>query len=99
MTQAERELRCAHCGCQDFNHRRAQLNTALATFFNLDAFDASADVYACRRCGRLEWFIAPDAEYLAATAAPAVGQPAVECPRCNMIVKRDVSRCVCGWTR
>lgn len=95
----ERKLTCAHCGCADFTHRRAQLNTALATMFGLDQYNQSADVYHCRRCGRLEWFLAPDADYLVATAPAATGARAIECPRCNMIVKQDVSRCVCGWTR
>lgn len=99
MDPKDRELRCPHCGCEDFTHRQAQLNTALATFLGLDAHDRSADLYACRRCGRLEWFVAPDPAYLVATAPIAAGAPAVECPRCNMIVKREVSRCVCGWTR
>lgn len=95
----DRTLECPHCHGKDFKHQRAQLNTALATFFGLDAFNASADVYACRRCGRLEWFVPPDATYLVETAPAAKGAPAVECPKCNMIVKKDVSRCVCGWTR
>jgi predicted nucleic-acid-binding Zn-ribbon protein len=99
MDPANRNLHCAHCGCEDFNHRRAQLNTALATFFGLDAHNQSADVYACRRCGRLEWFLAPDPAYLVATAPAAKGAPAVECPKCNMIVKKEVSRCTCGWSR
>lgn len=94
-----RKLRCTHCGCEEFHHRRAQLNTALATLFDLDAFNQSADVYACKRCGRLEWFVPPDPDYLVATAPAAVGAPAVECPRCNMIVHAGVGRCTCGWTR
>jgi predicted nucleic-acid-binding Zn-ribbon protein len=99
MADEERKLTCPHCGCTDFNRTRAQLNTALATFFNLDAFNRSADVCACRRCGRLEWFVQPDNAYLVATAPPAVGAPAVECPRCNLLVRKGVSRCECGWTR
>lgn len=99
MDRDDRTLTCAHCGCTDFNQRRAQLNTALATFFGLDQHDQSADVYHCRRCGRLEWFLQPDAAYLVATAPAAKGAPAIECPRCNMIIQKNVSRCVCGFTR
>lgn len=99
MALEDRKLTCAHCGCTDFNQRRAQLNTALATLFGLDPLNESADVYHCRRCGRLEWFLAPDAQYLVATAPIARDAPAVECPKCNRIVKKDVSRCACGWTR
>ena len=95
MPLEDRKLTCAHCGCTDFNQRRAQLNTALATLFGLDPLNESADVYHCR----LEWFLAPDAQYLVATAPIARDAPAVECPKCNRIVKKDVSRCACGWTR
>jgi ribosomal protein L37E len=93
-------MRCPHCGGDAFTHRRAQLNTALATLFSLDAFNKSADVYVCRRCGRIEWFVEPDPVYLAEIAPPAQGLPAVECPKCNMIVGANQSRCAgCGWTR
>lgn len=93
-------MRCPHCGGDAFTHRRAQLNTALATLFSLDAFNKSANVYVCRRCGRIEWFVEPDPVYLAEIAPPARGLPAVECPKCNMIVGANQSRCAgCGWTR
>ncbi len=99
MDPKDKRLTCPHCGCTDFAHSRSQLNTALATFFGLDAFNRSADVYACRRCGRLEWFIPPDEAYLVATAPRVAGLPTVECPQCNMIVKKDVAVCTCGWKR
>ena len=76
---ADRPLECSHCGETEFTHRRAQLNTALATFFGLDAHNQSADVYACRRCGRLEWFVPPDLRYLADNAPSVPDAPAVEC--------------------
>ena len=94
-----RALRCPHCGCEAFNHRRALLDTALASFFGLDAFNQSADVYACRKCGRLEWFVPPDADYVVASTPRNESLRATECPTCNMVVKAGVARCVCGWTR
>ena len=97
---ADRALRCPHCDGAEFAHRRAQLNTALATFFGLDAHNQSADVYACRRCGRLEWFVPPDLRHLADTAPSMPDAPAVECPQCNMIIPAQRSRCgTCGWSR
>lgn len=100
ITIADKKLACAHCGGEHFNHRRAQLNTALATFFGVDALDTSADVYACRRCGRLEWFLEPDLQYIAQTAPTAEGAPAMECPSCNLIIGAGRPVCGnCGWRR
>lgn len=99
-TIADKTLTCGHCGGQHFNHRRAQLNTALATLFGVDALNTSADVYACRSCGRLEWFLEPDLGYLSAAAPSAEGTPAMECPSCNMIIAAGRPMCgSCGWRR
>jgi len=100
VTIADKLLACAHCGAGAFEHRRAQLNTALATLFGVDAFNASADVYACRKCGRLEWFLEPDPAYAAQTAPTIEGAPAIECPSCNLIVGAGKAVCgSCGWKR
>ncbi|MEM9594839.1 MAG: hypothetical protein AAGD06_11265 [Acidobacteriota bacterium] len=53
------KLICKHCGHNGFAHRRAQLNTAGLTLFDLDFLNKSADVYACKRCGFLHWFLPP----------------------------------------
>ncbi len=50
-------LHCGVCGNVRFWHRKAQLNTALASFFNLDWLDPSADCYICDRCGYVHWFL------------------------------------------
>ena len=64
------------------------------------ALNASADVYACKGCGRLEWFVEPDLEHLAATAPPVAGAPAMECPSCNLIAPAGRPVCgSCGWKR
>jgi hypothetical protein len=49
-------LRCLVCSHDKFWHRRAQLNTSLATFFELDWANPSADCYICDRCGYVHWF-------------------------------------------
>lgn len=96
----DKALTCAHCGGAHFAHRRAQLNTALATFFGVDALDTSADVYACRRCGRLEWFLEPDLAYLAQITPAPDASRTVECPECNMLVPAGKALCgSCGWRR
>ena len=52
-------LECKHCGHGEFEERKAQLNTAVASLFELDFLDKSAEVYVCRRCGFLHWFLDP----------------------------------------
>jgi len=50
-------VECSHCKHTRFDVREAQLNTAGATFFNLDWANASATVLVCKQCGKLEWFL------------------------------------------
>lgn len=47
---------CAHCGGDRFRRRPAQLNTAGATFLNLDFANKTAYAYICVECGKIEWF-------------------------------------------
>jgi predicted nucleic-acid-binding Zn-ribbon protein len=49
-------LRCLACGNTEFTSRYAQLNTAVATFFNLDWANRSARCEICTRCGYIHWF-------------------------------------------
>ena len=50
-------LRCQVCGHDEFHRRDAQLNTAVATFFNMDWANSSALCYVCDRCGYIHWFL------------------------------------------
>ena len=50
-------LRCEICHHVKFWHRKAQLNTAVATFFNVDWANPSADCYVCAGCGYIHWFM------------------------------------------
>ncbi|RYG71600.1 hypothetical protein EON80_05045 [bacterium] len=50
-------LTCQICGHDTFQSREAQLNTATATFFNMDWANASATCYICARCGYIHWFL------------------------------------------
>jgi hypothetical protein len=50
-------LECLVCGTKRFQHRRAQLNTAAATFFHLDWANRSADCVVCADCGYIHWFL------------------------------------------
>jgi len=51
-----KELRCVHCGSSTFRAGRAQLNTAVLSFFNLDWADRSATTLTCASCGFISWF-------------------------------------------
>ncbi len=49
-------LQCPICDGDLFWQREAQLNTALATFFNVDWANASATCVICAYCGYIFWF-------------------------------------------
>jgi len=51
------ELRCEICKSETFWQRKAQLNTAVASFFAVDWANPSADCYVCSRCGYIHWFL------------------------------------------
>jgi uncharacterized protein with PIN domain len=53
-----RTVRCYHCSNHLFWTRRAQLNSAIATFFRLDWTDQSATCLICAECGYIHWFLA-----------------------------------------
>jgi hypothetical protein len=50
-------LKCAVCGHDEFHRREAQLNTAAATFLNLDWANPSAICFVCETCGHIHWFL------------------------------------------
>ena len=51
------DLHCEICKHDRFWPRQAQLNTAVATFFNFDFANAEADCYVCDGCGYIHWFL------------------------------------------
>jgi hypothetical protein len=50
-------LECHVCKHDRFRRRRAQLNTAVCSFFNLDWANKSATCVVCDRCGYIHWFL------------------------------------------
>ena len=50
-------LHCEICKHERFWKRQAQLNTAVATFFNFDWANPAADCYVCDGCGYIHWFL------------------------------------------
>jgi hypothetical protein len=52
---------CPHCKKDIFEEGSAQLNTAGATFLNLDWLNKSARILICTECGLIQWFgISPE---------------------------------------
>lgn len=51
------QLHCEICKRQQFWHRRAQLHSAVATFFDVEWVSPSADCYVCAHCGYIHWFL------------------------------------------
>ncbi|HOP05378.1 MAG TPA: hypothetical protein PL017_13205 [Tenuifilaceae bacterium] len=52
-----RELRCPVCNNNLFWTRKAQLNTAVASFFDLDWANRSATCFVCSDCTHISWFL------------------------------------------
>ena len=52
----DKKLVCQVCGHDYFWQRSVQLNTALATFLDLDWLNRSASCLTCVRCGYIHWF-------------------------------------------
>jgi predicted nucleic-acid-binding Zn-ribbon protein len=52
-----RQLKCQVCGHDEFERREGQLNTATASFFNLDWTNTSAICFVCEKCGYIHWFL------------------------------------------
>ena len=51
------ELNCPICRNNLFWTRSAQLNTSVATFFNLDWANKSATCFVCSNCTHISWFL------------------------------------------
>jgi len=53
-------LKCSICGYARFWQRKAQLHTGIATFFNLEWANRSANCFVCEHCGYIYWFLPPE---------------------------------------
>jgi hypothetical protein len=52
-----RPLRCLVCANQTFYQRRAQLHSAVATFFDLEWTGTTCVCVICSECGHVHWFV------------------------------------------
>jgi len=50
------DLSCRVCQHDRFHTRKAQLNTALMSLFDLDFLNRTATCAICERCGYIHWF-------------------------------------------
>ena len=80
------ELKCSHCGGTTFEYQSAQLNTPGMSFFGLDWLNKSADLYLCRSCGHIEWF-------LDSHLSDKSSKPARDCPTCGYSVPENSGYC------
>ncbi len=53
----DQTLICPVCDGVLFWRREAQLNTAVASFFNLDWANKSATCFVCSICKHISWFL------------------------------------------
>ncbi|MEQ8766160.1 MAG: DNA-binding protein [Planctomycetota bacterium] len=53
---AGRQVVCPHCGHDEFEASKSQLNTAGMSFLGLDWANKSAHILICTACSRIEWF-------------------------------------------
>ncbi len=53
----DRKFICQICNNDAFWKREAQLNTAVASFFNLDWANKSATCLVCANCSYIHWFL------------------------------------------
>ena len=88
-----KELRCSHCEYVGFDCSSAQLNTAMMTLLDIDWLNASATVFACQNCGKLEWFAS------SAKIVELDDLTETECLACNNLIVSGESACrKCGWS-
>jgi predicted RNA-binding Zn-ribbon protein involved in translation (DUF1610 family) len=92
---AGRPLVCSHCGEQEFNQGKAQLNTSMMTLLDLDWLDRVARIYSCTHCGKVEWFVEPDP----LTQMKMDTSEDADCLACGKTIPAGSSACpACGWS-
>lgn len=52
-----KRLQCVVCKNQHFRFRKAQLHSAVATFFDVEWMGPSANCYVCTNCRYIHWFL------------------------------------------
>ncbi|MCM8542087.1 MAG: hypothetical protein NE328_17590 [Lentisphaeraceae bacterium] len=90
---ARKRLQCQHCGNDDFEESKAQLNTSVMSFFDMDWLNKSSNIYICNYCGKIEWFTAPIHSFKDTMDTKA------DCLSCKSTIPVGSDKChECGWT-
>ncbi len=53
-----KKLKCNICDHDKFFYRESQLNTRLASLFDVDFANKKAHCYVCENCTKIQWFLA-----------------------------------------
>lgn len=86
-------LKCQHCGHEDFEQSKAQLNTSIMSMFDLDWLNKSSTIYICSICGKIEWFTNPIEGYIDKM------EEETDCLSCGAKIPAGKDSCQkCGWT-
>lgn len=81
-------MRCVYCGHTEFTERKALLNTALLTFFDLDWADRSASLFVCHNCNYVHWFLGKPGDV-----------EGIACLSCKTLIPSGKDECPsCGWS-
>jgi hypothetical protein len=51
------QVRCPHCGGENFDTGSALLNTSGMTFLGFDWANRSASLLICTKCSHIDWFL------------------------------------------
>ncbi|MEN8123562.1 MAG: hypothetical protein ABFR32_00420 [Bacteroidota bacterium] len=52
-----KKLKCNICGHDKFVYQESQLNTRLASLFDVDFANKKAHCYVCDSCSKIQWFL------------------------------------------
>lgn len=98
-----RDLRCQHCGHQEFFHKTAALDRrVLGGLVHLDGWFAhEAAIYVCGRCGFAHLFMpVPEAQHPSEQSPETERRVAEDaCLFCGKPIPAEAARCpACGWS-
>jgi ribosomal protein L40E len=90
-------LRCSHCGHDRFRAAAADVGVIVGTLAS-----GGTNIYACARCGHLEWFVRSVGEaFIVERKAEPLPEreQAIECVACHATMPAEATKCPsCGWS-
>jgi DNA-directed RNA polymerase subunit RPC12/RpoP len=98
-TVGGRDLKCQHCGHEEFYHRTTRLaEVALGRLLHFEGiWGQHTDIFVCASCGFAHLFLpVPDRRVERVATEPP---PEEECLSCGKPIPGDAAKCpACGWT-